>query len=238
MIAVNKKTIGQAISTLIVFVAAMYLLYVWGVFDFFTDKHRMLAFIDEHRTYAAFIFIGFQILQVVAAPIPGEVTGFVGGVFFGTFWGIFYSTIGLTIGSWIAFILARLVGRPLVEKLVKPETIGKYDYVMKHKGMFLAFLMFLIPGFPKDYLCYLLGLGHMRQGEFLAVSILGRLLGTSLLTMGGTFFRDERYGALSIVTGVCVAVILLTMIFRDKIERLLRRFRAVHRLKTREKKRI
>ncbi len=91
----------------------------------------------------------------MAAPIPGEVTGFVGGIVFGTFWGIVYSTIGLTIGSFLAFILARRVGRPLVDKLVNPEIIKRYDYVMKHKGMFLAFLMFLMPGFPKDYLCYL-----------------------------------------------------------------------------------
>ena len=112
-------------------------------------------------------------------------------MFFGTGWGILYSTIGLTIGSWIAFMLARLAGRPLVEMIVKPETIKRYDYVMKHKGMFLAFLMFLIPGFPKDILCYLLGLGHMGQRDFLLVSTTGRLLGTTLLTLGGTLFRDQ-----------------------------------------------
>jgi uncharacterized membrane protein YdjX (TVP38/TMEM64 family) len=80
-----------------------------------------------------------------------------------------------------AFGLARLAGRPLVEKLVSPETIKRYDYVMKHKGLFLAFLLFLIPGFPKDYMCYLLGLGHMGQRDFLIVSTTGRLLGTVLL---------------------------------------------------------
>ena len=88
---------------------------------------------------------------MVAAPVPGEVTGFVGGMLFGTASGILYSTIGLTLGSWLAFVLARLAGRPLVEMVVKAETIKRYDYVMKHKGLFLAFLLFLIPGFPKDY---------------------------------------------------------------------------------------
>ncbi|MDH3310830.1 MAG: VTT domain-containing protein, partial [Gammaproteobacteria bacterium] len=99
----------------------------------------------------------------------------------------------------------------------------RYDYVMKHKGLLLAFLMFLIPGFPKDILCYILGLGHMNQRDFLLVSASGRLLGTVLLTMGGTFFRDDQYGALFTVIGVSLLIILLAMMYHDRLERLLRR---------------
>jgi len=154
-------------------------------------------------------------------------------MFFGTAWGILYSTIGLTIGSWIAFMLARLAGRPLVEMVVKAETIKRYDYVMKHKGLFLAFLMFLIPGFPKDILCYLLGLGHMGQRDFLLVSTTGRLLGTTLLTVGGTLFRDKHYGALFTLLGISLFLILLTMIYRETIERWFRRLRAAQLLKHR-----
>lgn len=217
----------------LVFVGLAYLLYAFGLIDYFTDKDLLLKVINEHRTYAALIFIGLQALQVVAAPIPGEVTGFVGGMFFGAASGILYSTIGLTIGSWIAFLLARLAGRPLVEKVVNAETINKYDYVMKHKGLFLAFLMFLIPGFPKDILCYLLGLGHMGQREFLLVSTSGRLLGTTLLTLGGTFFRAGHYGALFTLVGFSLLLILLTMIYRENIERWFRKLRAAQHLKHR-----
>jgi uncharacterized membrane protein YdjX (TVP38/TMEM64 family) len=130
-------------------------------------------------------------------------------------------------------MLARLAGRPLVETIVKPETIKRYDYVMKHKGLFLAFLMFLIPGFPKDILCYILGLGHMGQRDFLLVSTTGRLLGTTLLTLGGTFFRDKRYGALFTLLGISMLLILLTMVYRVTIERWFRRQRAAQLLKHR-----
>jgi uncharacterized membrane protein YdjX (TVP38/TMEM64 family) len=203
------------------------------VAEYFTNRRLLTHFITEHRTNAVFIFIGLQILQVVAAPVPGEVTGFVGGVVFGTAGGILYSTIGLAVGSWLAFVLARMAGRPLVEKIVNPETITRYDYVMKHKGMFLTFLMFLIPGFPKDILCYLLGLGHMRQRDFLLVSTTGRLLGTVLLSLGGSFLRDERYGAFFTVLGISIIVILLVMIYRENIERWFRRIQAAQHLKSR-----
>lgn len=207
------------------------LLYATGLLDLFLDRDRLFAFIEEHRRYAVVIFISLQALQVLAAPLPGEVTGFVGGILFGPYWGVLFSTIGLTIGSWAAFMVARWLGRPVVERLVDREIMRRYDYVMRHKGLFLAFLLFLIPGFPKDFLCYMLGLGHMSQRSFLLVSIPGRLLGTTLLTLGGSFFRDARWGPFFIVVGVSLLIVLLAMVYRDRIERLARRLQAWQRLK-------
>lgn len=233
MIRFDKKTmVGLAVFGMVV-AFTLYLLFPMGLVRYFMDRELLARFISEHRTNAVVIFIGFQILQVIAAPLPGEVTGFVGGVFFGTLGGILYSTIGLTIGSWIAFMLARAAGRPLVEKIVNPETIRRYDYVMKHKGLFLAFLMFLIPGFPKDILCYILGLGHMGHRNFLLVSTTGRLLGTVLLTLEGELFRDKRYAAFFTVLGISIAIILLVMIYRNGIERWFRRMRAAQLLRHR-----
>lgn len=232
MIKIDKKTVG-AFFLLLVFIAVIwYLLFPLGLVRYFTDRALLQQVIRDHHRSAALIFIGLQALQVVAAPVPGEVTGFAGGILFGTVKGIAFSTIGLTIGSWLAFMLARLAGRPLVEKVVSAETIKRYDYVMKHKGLFLAFLLFLIPGFPKDYLCFVLGLGHMGQRDFLIVSTLGRLLGTTLLTIEGSLFRNKRYVAFFTVMGLSIACILLVMIYRGSIERRLRRLRAYQRLQT------
>jgi uncharacterized membrane protein YdjX (TVP38/TMEM64 family) len=237
MFKLDRKSILQLLLIGTLLTIGTYLLYSFGLIDLFLDRHRMTKFIQEHRAYAALIFIGLQALQVVAAPVPGEVTGFVGGYFFGNFWGIIYSTIGLALGSWMAFLIARLLGRHLVEVFVNSQVIKRYDYVMKHKGLFLAFLMFLIPGFPKDILCYLLGLGHMGQRDFLLVSTSGRLLGTTLLTIGGTLFRDARYGAFFTLVGIGMTVILLVMIYRENIEVWFRKLRARHHRKARTERR-
>jgi uncharacterized membrane protein YdjX (TVP38/TMEM64 family) len=236
MIKLDKKTIVKLSIFLVAFCAALLLMYAFGWLDLFMNRKHLVQFIEDHRAYAVFIFIGLQSLQVVFAPIPGEVTGFVGGMLFGTFWGIVYSTIGLTIGSWAAFTLARIVGRPLVESIVSPEIIQQYDYLMKHKGLFLALLLFVIPGFPKDYLCYLLGLGHMGLGAFLLISTIGRLLGTTMLTLGGSFFCNRQYWQLVTLTGACVFLILLTMIYRKDLEQWFRNLRASHLQKVRAKR--
>ncbi len=233
MITFDKKTAAGLAVFLAVIAGVLYLLFPLGWVEYFTNRHLLAHFITEHRGNAVSLFIGLQALQVVAAPVPGEVTGFVGGMMFGTMGGIIYSTIGLTIGSWVAFLLARMAGRPLVEKIVAPATLQRYDYVMKHKGIFLAFLMFLVPGFPKDILCYVLGLGHMGHRDFLLVSTIGRLLGTVLLSLGGAFLRDERYGAFFTVVSIGIAVILLVMIFRETIERWFRRIQAAQHRKSR-----
>ncbi len=237
MIRVDKRTVIELVILGGVIVGIMLLLYVLDLFHLFTDKDRLLSLIEEHRTYAVFIFIGLQVIQVLVAILPGEVTGFVGGIFFGPLWGIMFSTLGLTLGSWFAFNLAHLFGRPLIDIIVRQETVKRFDYVIKHKGLFLAFLLFLIPGFPKDILCYLLGLGHMRQGTFLIVSIAGRLLGTTLLTIGGSFFEDERYGALFTVVGITIGVILIVLIYRERIERWFRMIHVAQRLRSMKEKR-
>ena len=229
--ALNKKTILLFTAWATFLIGSAYFLIASDLISLFTDKQRLIEFVERYHSQAVVIFIVLQTLQVIAAPVPGEVTGFVGGLLFGPLWGILYSTIGLTLGSWMAFMLARWMGRPLVEAVMNPRTMKRYDYVMKHKGLFLAFLLFLIPGFPKDYLCYVLGLGHMRVRDFLIVCIVGRLLGTTLLTLGGTYFRDERWRELFIVIGVSLAIMLLTMIYRRNIERFIRRLRATQRLK-------
>jgi uncharacterized membrane protein YdjX (TVP38/TMEM64 family) len=182
----------------------------------------MLHFLDSLGPFAVIGFICLQVLQVVAAPIPGEVTGLLGGFLYGPVLGVVFSTIGLTMGSYIAFALSRAFGRPFVEKFVNKQVVERFDYLLHHRGAFLIFLLFLIPGFPKDYLCYVLGLGHLTTLEFLLIGGFGRLFGTILLTLGGAFLRHDQYARFFILTGVAIAVVLIAMVLRDRIERMLR----------------
>ena len=201
-------------------------LYKTGLISFFLDKESMKEFLHSLGPLSFIGFVFLQSAQVIISPIPGEVTGLLGGYLYGKFLGIVLSTIGLTIGSWVAFSLSRYFGRPFAEKFVRKETMARYDYLLHHKGAFLVFLLFLIPGFPKDYLCYILGLGHLTTKEFLVISTIGRFMGTALLTLGGDYIRHHQYYRLSFLTGIAIVVILLSMIYRDKIEKFFKRLRS------------
>src|SRR5437899_4889134 len=80
----------------------------------YEDKQLMHAMLDRWGVLAPVVFIAIQALQVIIAPIPGEVTGLLGGFVFGQWLGFFYSTVGLTIGS-----LGGLWGRPLARCRVR-----------------------------------------------------------------------------------------------------------------------
>lgn len=185
----------------------------------------MLDFLDSLGPLAFIGFILLQSAQVVVAPIPGEVTGLLGGFLYGPLPGVVLSTIGLTLGSYIAFALSRTFGRPLVDKFINESAMARFDYLLRHKGAFLVFLLFLIPGFPKDYLCYILGLGHLTTNGFLIISGTGRLFGTILLTLGGDYIRHHQYGRFSILIGVTLIVVFIVMAYKDKLERF---FRILH----------
>lgn len=197
-------------------------MYYSGIFHFFLRRERLIAWIHSLGAWGFAGFILLQVVQVVAAPVPGEATGVLGGYLYGPFVGVVLSTIGLTIGSFVAFSLSRYFGRPLTEKFVNTKTMQRFDYLLHHKGAFLIFLLFLIPGFPKDYLCYILGLGHLTTLEFLTIATTGRLLGTTLLTLGGTYLRNAQYSQFFLLTGAAVIIVLLTIAYKDRLESFLK----------------
>jgi uncharacterized membrane protein YdjX (TVP38/TMEM64 family) len=232
-----KKKIGVSAVLLAFFCLALYvLIYHSDIYLVFFDRKRLSDFVKSFGKLAPLIFIALQVFQVLFAPIPGEVTGFLGGFLYGNFFGILYSTIGLGVGSWLAFILARWAGQPLVERIVSPKVLQRFDYLMAHQGAWIAFLLFLIPGFPKDYLCYILGLGHMNLKTFLIISTVGRLLGTIMLTLQGSLVRDKNYVLLGIVIAVSLLLLLAAYLSREKIEAYLSRRHRKHHPDLQDKK--
>lgn len=191
-----------AIVCLAALIALIFYVYQEGLwretldyYRYFFEFRRLRSFIASFGLFAAPVFIILQALQVVIAPVPGEITGFVGGLLFGKTLGTLYSTIGLTLGSLLAFGIARRFGAGFVHKIVKKEYIDKFDYFVTHRGLYIAFILFLIPGFPKDSLCYLLGLTRLRLLDFMLMNVFGRFPGTLLLGLQGDAVRNKHYTA-------------------------------------------
>lgn len=203
---------------------------IFSYYRFFFDYTKLRLFILSFGPFSAVAFILIQALQVVFAPIPGEITGFVGGLIFGNVLGCIYSTIGLTLGSLLAFYISRSLGLRFVEKIVKQEYIDRFNHFVTHKGLNVSFILFLIPGFPKDSLCYLLGLTHMRTIDFILINIFGRLPGTIMLTMQGTALHSQQYRLFIILFSLSALLTFLLYLSRNK---LVKQFlAAIHRLRS------
>jgi uncharacterized membrane protein YdjX (TVP38/TMEM64 family) len=181
------------------------------------DHHRLKGIILSYGAYSPLAFILLQIVQVVVAPIPGGAIEFLGGYLFGVGAGFFYSMVGLLLGSWVAFSLARIFEKWAVEKFVSDQARKKFDYLFGHEGIIFSFLLFLIPGFPKDALCYILGLTPMHLGIFLIISTIGRVPGTLMATLQGAKAFDHQYKIFMILLGISVLVILVFYIYHNEI---------------------
>jgi len=198
-----------------------FLLPVAGEFEeienVFSNSEKLQRMLISLGPYSSAVFILLQVLQVVAAPFPGELTGVVGGYLYGEVFGFILSTIGLTLGSWVTFELASILGRPFVEKYIRGEVLRKFDFITTNTGAFICFLLFVIPGFPKDYLCYVLGLSRMRLGTFLIVSVIGRLPGTYLLTLQGASLRSQEYAAAFVFAAISAVLLLIAYLYRAQL---------------------
>ncbi len=191
----------------------------------YRDKHFLKQTVAAWGWLAPVVFVAIQALQVVIAPIPGEVTGPVGGALFGTFWGLVYSTIGLTIGTLACFAIGRRWGEPLVRPFLSDHNWNRMNFILEAEGAILCLILYLIPGFPKDIISYLFGISPMPFWLFAVVSTMGRVPGTWISSYFGAHVAEQRYVYAVVFIAGIAAVCLPLYYYRERIVRRLHRKR-------------
>ncbi len=214
-----QKIITVIVVCVLVVLGYLYRIPLWGkttyYYDIFTDREQIKVFVTSFGTGAPVVFIIIQILQVLLAPFPGEATGFIGGFLFGATKGFFYSSIGLTVGSLINFTIGRFLGKRFVRKLIPPAKLERMDNIVKRQGVIVLFGLFVFPGFPKDYLCLFLGLSAIPLKVFILLTAIGRMPGTLMLSLQGSYIFEQRYGWFVLVLSVCLVLMFFAYRYRE-----------------------
>ena len=225
---IRRILISGAVVCFIVFLGYVYHQYLWEkityVYHLFGDREQIKTFVASFGQGAPAIFIIIQILQVLFAPFPGEATGFIGGFLFGAAKGFLFSSIGLTLGSWINFSIGRFMGKRFVRKLIPERQLDRLDKIIKRQGVIVLFILFVIPGFPKDYLCLFLGLSTLPLKIFLILAGIGRMPGTLMLSLQGSYIFEQKYGLFAVIMVLCLMVILLAYKYRDPLYQWLEKY--------------
>jgi uncharacterized membrane protein YdjX (TVP38/TMEM64 family) len=189
---------------------------------------RLRESILAYGPLAPIIFIVLQVLQVVFAPIPGEATGVLGGYLFGAGPGFLYSSIALTIGSGIAFAIGQLLSSVIKRRYKETKFYQRFNHLV-YKGDFVVpFVLFLLPGFPKDLLSYLLGLSFMPFKVFLFIAGVARMPGTLMLSLQGAKVYEEAYVELLLLLLVSLAISVPCYLYRKKILAVLSQYNKVN----------
>lgn len=159
------------------------------------------------------VMLGLQILQVFIALIPGEIVESAAGYAFGPWLGTAICYLGIGIASTLIFALTRRYGIRLVEVFISREKINELRFLnTERKRNNLIFLLFFIPGTPKDLLTYFVGLTDIRLRTFLVLSMVARIPSMISSTFGGHLLGEERYLGAAILYGITGIVSLLGML--------------------------
>ena len=207
----QKKVLG--ISSIVIFVVFTVCVFVFiGIPLVRTAKNpeTFREWIDGMGIWGKLCYVGICFLQVLVAIIPGGPIEIAGGYAFGHVEATVLSTIGLGLGSVTVFLLVRKFGRSLLEVFFSKEKIDELGFLRTNtkRDMIILFL-FLIPGTPKDLLCFYCGLTDMPFRFFFFISTFCRIPAAWISSYGGNAMMNKSY-TLAII--IAVVIVVLTVL--------------------------
>ncbi|MFC3476154.1 TVP38/TMEM64 family protein [Halobacterium litoreum] len=182
-----------------------------------SDPQAVRTWVLSFGPFAPLAFVALQALQVVVAPIPGQVLAFAGGYLFGSVWGTVFSVAGAAVGSVVVFALARRLGRPFVEDVLDPDVLSEFDSLVAGDGVVVLFLVFLVPGLPDDAICLLAGVTRVPIWQLTVVAILGRLPGYFLVAYAGAQAAADQFVTVGVVLGALALLSVVVYWRRDAV---------------------
>lgn len=185
-----------------------------------SNPEQFRVWVDRQGALGPLTLVGVMGLQVVIGVIPGEPIEIGAGYAFGPWWGLLLCLIGAAIGSILILLFTKQFGIKMVEAFVSREKINSLKFIRSHKRLnLLVFLLFLIPGSPKDILTYLVGLTPMKITTFLFISSIARIPSVISSTLGGDALGSQNYGAAVLIFAVTALISLAGILVYRKIVR-------------------
>lgn len=210
LIAFGKLFLLFAI--LIVVPLVLYLLYKDTLFN----KAYLSNRLDDFKGFAFIPLILLQIIQIVICIIPGQPIQFASSYLYGVLGGFLISLVGAFIGTVITYYLAKFLGNDALHVIFGEEKVKSYVRKLNSSRAYvIIFLLYLIPGIPKDVTSYIAGISNIRLRPFIFLSILGRSPGVLESLLFGTFLAHRNYFGIAMLIIASIIILLICYIKRD-----------------------
>lgn len=206
----NKK-IMSICGIVVAVLATLLIANFWGrqLIAFVSDSEGFKAWVQEKGVFAKVAFIGIMALQVIVAIIPGEPLEIGAGYAFGVGEGTILCLLGALAGSLVIFALVKKIGMPMVQLFFKKEDIANISFLKNtEKLTVLLFIIFLIPGTPKDMLSYFVGLTSIKMHTWLLISTVARIPSVITSTIGGNALGSQNYVMAAVVFALTIIISL------------------------------
>lgn len=211
---VKVAAIFSAISALFVVATVLGVIFMW---EYFSDAEQIREAVGENYVLGAIAMVLITALQVIVAFVPGELVEIGAGLVFGTVVGAILVLIGAIIGSVVAILLTRKFGLKLVKTFFPDTDINSLPLLNNPKERnFLTFVLFLIPGTPKDMLTYVVGLTDMKIWQYILLTTFARIPSIISSTAGGDAFGSSKImTAIYIFAGIAAVSLIGYVIYQN-----------------------
>lgn len=179
---------------------------------------RLVERVQNAGAAGVLILLGMQFLQIIVAFIPGEVVQLAAGLMYGPWIGALIVLVGCVISSTVIYQLVHKLGAPFVQGMVSTEHLARFkEFEKTGKLDVIVFVLFLIPGMPKDVFTYIVPLTDMDYRRFILLTTIGRIPGVVGSTYAAAGFASGEVVGPVIVIGVLAIIAVLAVVFREKI---------------------
>lgn len=182
------------------------------------DKFR--AWVEAKGIWGPVLYVALVIFQILIAFIPGEPLEIVAGYVFGTFKGTLLCIAAASLGSIIVLLLVRKFGKALLEIYFDKEKIESLKFLQSSEKKIIIFLiLFIVPGTPKDLLCYYGGLTDISMPLLIFICTVCRFPSIITSTIGGNALGTGEYGFAVIVFAVTAVISAIGIIIYNKFSK-------------------
>ena len=217
-----KKWTRRQITQLILAILAVSFICILGYYigrplvQFVSEPQKFQIWVKEKGFLGVLAFMGMNILQVLLAVIPGGPFEIGAGYAFGVVKGSLICDIAMTIASVIIFLFVKKFGLRFVELFVSKEKIESIKFLKSSKrSESIIFLLFLVPGTPKDLLSYLVGLTDMKLSHWVFICGVGRLPAIFLSALSGSALSSARYHlAIILIAAIIMLYVVGIILYR------------------------
>ena len=220
----KKKIILISVGTILGIGLIGLIIYLYPMaYRFFNNKEiidKFKAFIDSCGVFGVLVMIAMMMIQLVIAFIPGEPFELMAGVMYGWFGGLLISLFAAFIGSSIIFLLVRKLGHKITDKFFSEEKMSKYKFLnTAHNRNKLLFIIFLIPGTPKDLLTYVAPLTPIKYKDYIFITTIARIPSIISSTLAGGSLIDGDVHITLIIYAVTFALTIIGVLIDNHIQK-------------------
>lgn len=218
----DKKELIKKLIPIVIFILIMALATVllWPYINVLSTEEgraEFKAYIDGIGVFGWFVTLGIQLLQIFIAFIPGEPVELMLGFVWGPWIGLLTCLLGIFIGTLVIFLLVKRFGRPFVRKIVGDKDLSTYKFLSDPKKIDLTvFVLFFIPGTPKDALTYIAPLAPIKPARYLLIATLARIPSVITSTLLGDSIAEGEYLIAVIVFAVTALISVIGIILGNK----------------------